>query len=213
MGDSYYIRIREHNHTASNLSPPRGQFEQLFSTNFYKWSDRRLVNSSDYDRFEHEAPRKAVTVISAKGVFPQKSFHIVPGDWSVPSEVESWGWKDMKFEVSDGQCIPHYVSETFKPNINTRVSWLKALAGASNISECSDGETLRPAGDPAIFWALIALSADRDQQSSQLIDMVNSKTWRSPPDLQEGHKGRIMIVEIYCDPKIPDPTNYGFPDP
>ncbi|PWW76565.1 hypothetical protein C7212DRAFT_357695 [Tuber magnatum] len=144
-------------------------------------------------------------------VFSQKSFHIARGDWSVAGgEEEPYGWQDLRFEVHDGKCIPKYVCETIRPNINTQVSWLRALAGASNIIECSDAQALQAAGDPAIFWALIALSIERGEQPLQLIEVVNRKDWRRPPE--EGHAWRIVIAEIYCDPGTPIPEGYGFPD-
>jgi len=98
----------------------------------------------------------------------------------VPGEEVAYGWQDLRCDVSDGKCTLKYVCETLKPKINTQVSWLKALAGASNIFECSDAQALQAAGDPAIFWALIALSTERDSQPSQLLDVVNRKDWRRP---------------------------------
>ncbi|PUU82100.1 hypothetical protein B9Z19DRAFT_1099408 [Tuber borchii] len=151
-----------------------------------------------------------MTVLSAQRIFPQKSFHVAPGDWSVPGEVE-YGWQDLRCDVSDGKCTLAYVCETLKPKINTQVSWLKALAGASNIFECSDVQALQAAGNPAIFWGLIALSTERDSQPSQLIDVVNFKNWRRPSE--EEHTGRIVVVEIYRDSRTPESESYEFPDP
>jgi len=119
-----------------------------------------------------------MTVLSAP-IFTHRSFYVASGDWSVPGD-ERYGWMDLRCDVSDGKCTLQYVCETFKARVNTQVSWLKALAGASNISECSDVQALQAAGNPAIFWALIALSTERDSQPAQLTDAVNRRDWRSP---------------------------------
>ena len=178
QGVPYYIRIREYGHTIPKC-PPRGQLEQLLSTNFYCYSNNRLVESR-YD-IGHQTPRMAVTVLSAQRIFHQKSLHVAPSDWSVPGE-EGYGceWRELRCDVSDGKCTLEYVCETVKPKINTQVSWLRVLAGASNISECSDVPALQAAGNPAIFWALIALSTEKDSQPLQLTDAVNGRHWRSP---------------------------------
>lgn len=150
----------------------------MLSTNTYLYSNDKLVESKA--DFEHQALRSAVTVLSGR-VFPPKSLHIARGDWSVAGEEEPYGWQDLRFEVCDGKCILEYVCETIRPNINTRDSWLRALAGTSNIIECSDAQALQAAGDPAIFWALIALTIERDELPSRLVEVVNQKAWRTPP--------------------------------
>ncbi|KAG0633282.1 hypothetical protein HOY80DRAFT_896744 [Tuber brumale] len=153
-----------------------------------------------------------MSVLSASMPYPQKSIYTVRGDFSVLGErVDEYSWQVLRPQVSDGKCILQFVYEEINPRVNTQLSWLKCLAGASNVQECSDAQALQAAGDPAIFWGLIALSIERDEQPSRIIEAVNQGAWVRP--LEGKRTGRIVIVDIYCDPGIPNSRDHEFEFP
>ncbi|CAZ81583.1 unnamed protein product [Tuber melanosporum] len=153
-----------------------------------------------------------MTVLTTSRIYSQKSIYTARGDFSVLSEgVDTYSWQVLRPEVHDGKCTLRFVGDQINPMVNTQLSWLKALAGASNVRECGDSQALKAAGDPAIFWGLIALSIERGVQPSGLTEVVNRGDWRIPPE--EKHTGRVVVVDICCDPRTPKPKDYDYEFP